>query len=311
MADALSGPRPWRRAAPTPPVRPADGPDTGAAPPGSTRRSRARTQPAATVTVAHTASGAEGPGTEAALATRFSAPSARGVARGAGKLATPVAVDYWRQVDLIRPEQLAFPVTVVGVGGIGSPVALALAKMGCPRLTLYDPDVIEPHNLPSQLYRVRDVGRPKVEALAEILRDYAPVDVTPIQAPVDGQRLEGVVISAVDSMAAREAIWRGSVRFRGVVPLYVDARMGGEVGRVLAVRPADPDQVRAYEATLYGDEAAVDDPCTAQAIVYNTLGIAALVANQVKRFARDEPVELDTILDFATLSLLTGCTTDG
>lgn len=217
-----------------------------------------------------------------------------------------LAVDYWRQVDLVRPEQLAFPVTVIGVGGVGSPVALALAKMGCPRITLYDPDLVEPHNLPNQLYRLQDVGRPKVEALAEILRLYAPLDVSPVQEAVAGQALEGVVISAVDSMAARTAIWGGSVRFRGSVPLYLDARMGGEVGRVLAVRPADPDQVRAYEATLYADEAAVEDPCTAQAIIYNTLGIAALVANQVKRFARDEPTERDTIFDFATLSLLTG-----
>src|SRR5688572_9763698 len=122
-------------------------------------------------------------------------------------------VDYWRQLDLVTPEQLRTPVTIVGAGGIGSPVALALAKMGCREIRLYDPDTIEPHNLPNQLYRLRDVGRPKVEALAEILREYTEVTVSAHLERVDGQRLDGIVISAVDSMASREAIWRGSVRF--------------------------------------------------------------------------------------------------
>lgn len=215
-------------------------------------------------------------------------------------------MDYWRQLDLAPPESLGFPITIVGVGGIGSPVALALAKMGCQRLTLYDPDTVEAHNLPNQLYRLRDLGRPKVEALAELIREYTGVEARPRQEAVAGQRLEGVVISAVDSMAARAAIWQHAVRFRGTVPLYIDARMGGQVGRLLSVRPSDPDHVRFYETTLYADEAALEDPCTAQAIIYTVLGLAALVANQVKRYARGEPIEPDILVDFATLSLISG-----
>ena len=215
-------------------------------------------------------------------------------------------IDYWRQLDILQPDDLVRPITIIGVGGIGSPVALALTKMGCRRLTLFDPDTIEPHNLPNQLYRLRDVGRPKVEALADLLREYAPVDVQPVQAAVSNQTLRGLVISAVDSMAARAQIWSACVRFRVTVDLYLDARMGAQVGRVLAVRPVDPDDVRAYETTLYTDDLASEEPCTAQAIIYSTLGIAALVARQVARFARSEPFELDTILDLATLTLVTG-----
>lgn len=215
-------------------------------------------------------------------------------------------LDYWRQTDLVRPDDLQFPITVVGVGGIGSPVALALTKMGCRRLTLYDPDVVELHNLPNQMYRSADVGRPKVEALADLLREFAPVEIQPVPEAVNGQRLNGVVISGVDSMAAREGIWRGSVRYRASVSLYIDARMGAQVCRLLTVRPADPDDVRRYEATLYSDEEATEDPCTAQAIIYTTLGSAALVAGQIKRYATGEPCEPDIIFDLATLTLLKG-----
>jgi hypothetical protein len=213
-------------------------------------------------------------------------------------------MDFWRQTDLVHPDQLGFSVTLIGAGGIGSPVALAVAKMGCRRLTLYDPDLIQPHNLPNQVYRLGDIGRPKVEALAELLGEFASPAVQAIQAAVAGQHLDGVVVSAVDSMASRERIWRDSIRYRGSVPLYIDARMGAEVCRVLTVRPCDPDDVRRYEATLFTDDLAAEAPCTAQAIIYTTFGVAALVANQIKRFARDEPLARDIVFDFVTLTVL-------
>jgi molybdopterin/thiamine biosynthesis adenylyltransferase len=215
-------------------------------------------------------------------------------------------IDYWRQADLIPPEALATPVTVIGAGGIGSPVALALAKMGCRSLTLYDPDVVEPHNLPNQFYRLRDVGRPKVEALAELLGEFAASDVRAVPETVAGQPLQGMVISGVDSMESRKRIWQESVRFRAAVPLYIDARMGAQVCRVLTVRPVDPDDVRWYEATLYPDEEANEEPCTARAIIYTALGLASLVANQVKRHALGEDYERDLLVDFATMSVLRG-----
>lgn len=214
--------------------------------------------------------------------------------------------DYWRQLDLISAEQLDFPIALIGAGGIGSPLALALAKMGCKRLALYDPDTVEAHNLPNQMYRLSDIGRPKVAALAELLTDFAPLQLDVRQERVEAQTLRGVVLSGVDSMASRSGIWQGCVRYRAGVPLYVDARMGAEVCRVLTVNPVDPDEVRAYEATLHTDEDAAEDVCTAQAIIYNTFAVAALVANQVKRYARGEPLERDVIFDLATLTLLKG-----
>ena len=213
-------------------------------------------------------------------------------------------LDFWRQTDIVKPTELRFPLTLVGAGGIGSALALAVAKMGCQTLTLVDSDRVEPHNLPNQLYRVSDLGRPKVEALRDLLADMAGVDaVRRVERIATGWQPRGVVLGAVDNMASRQAMWSG-VRFRAGVPLYIDARMGGEVCRVLTIRPADPDDVRLYESTLYDDAAASEDPCTAQAIVYTTFGVAALVANQVKRFARGESFDSDVVFDFATLTLL-------
>jgi molybdopterin/thiamine biosynthesis adenylyltransferase len=66
-------------------------------------------------------------------------------------------------------------ISIVGVGGLGAPAAMALARGGAQRLTLIDPDPVELSNLPRQvIYLESDIGAPKVEAAARRLREFAP-----------------------------------------------------------------------------------------------------------------------------------------
>ena len=65
-------------------------------------------------------------------------------------------------------------VGIAGVGGLGSAVAVALARSGFGRLILADFDVVEPSNLNRQQYFVDQIGLPKVEALRENLRRIHP-----------------------------------------------------------------------------------------------------------------------------------------
>jgi len=213
-------------------------------------------------------------------------------------------VDLYRQQDLIEPDALDTPINVIGCGGIGSFVVLALAKMGCRALAAYDDDRVEPHNIPNQAYRMGDVGRLKVEALADVVREVAGAPLRIRVERVRSQRLQGVVVTAVDTMAARREIWERGIRYRAAVPIYLDARMGAEVARILTVRPADPDDVRRYEASLHPDEEALILPCTAQAIVYTGFSIAALVAGQIKKFLTGEPLKGEVILDHKTMTFV-------
>ena len=63
---------------------------------------------------------------------------------------------------------------IAGVGGLGSAVAVALARVGIGQLILADFDVVEPSNLNRQQYFVDQLGLPKVDALTETLRRINP-----------------------------------------------------------------------------------------------------------------------------------------
>ena len=213
-------------------------------------------------------------------------------------------MDLSRQTDLVDAEALEAPITLIGCGGIGSFTALALAKMGCVHLTIFDDDLVEEHNIPNQLYRLNDIGHLKVERLADIIKSFTGIGIQARPERVQNQRLQGIVVCSVDSMEARRRIWDRSIRFKAGVAAYIDARMGAEVSRIHTVCPQDPDHVRFYEKTLYSDDEALQIPCTAQAIVYTGLGIASLVAGQVKRVAMGETCKREIIFDQKTLTFL-------
>ena len=77
-------------------------------------------------------------------------------------------------------------VGIAGVGGLGSTVAIALARVGVGELVIADFDVVEPSNLNRQQYFVDQLGEYKVEALTATLRRINPyVAVTPHRVLLD------------------------------------------------------------------------------------------------------------------------------
>ena len=63
---------------------------------------------------------------------------------------------------------------VAGLGGLGSNIALSLARVGVKKLVLADFDVVEPSNLNRQQYFVRHIGLKKIQALKELINDVNP-----------------------------------------------------------------------------------------------------------------------------------------
>lgn len=82
-------------------------------------------------------------------------------------------------------------VGIAGLGGLGSNIAVFLARLGVGRLVLVDFDTVEVSNLNRQHYTMRDLGRPKADALRDQLIEINPyldyetytTRVTPENAP--------------------------------------------------------------------------------------------------------------------------------
>jgi len=65
-------------------------------------------------------------------------------------------------------------VAIAGLGGLGSNIAVMLARIGVGHLFLVDFDIVEPSNLNRQSYYVRHLGMPKTAALKEQLEEINP-----------------------------------------------------------------------------------------------------------------------------------------
>jgi len=112
-----------------------------------------------------------------------------------------------------------------------------------------------------------------------------------VQERFQGDGATEVTICAVDSMDVRIALWR---QLHPRPALYIDARMGAEVGKLHCVGQFGSW----YEDTLYPSSEALHAPCTARATMYCASGLAAFIASQVAQYASDRPTRPELVVDF-------------
>lgn len=211
-----------------------------------------------------------------------------------------------RQRDLVPPEALAkTSCTVIGVGAIGRQVALQLAAIGVPQLQLIDFDTVEEVNLASQGFLHDDLGRPKVQATADLCQQIYPMlDVVEINDRFRRSQHEvgNVVFCCVDSIDTRRLIWQ-SVQEQ--VQFFCDGRMSGEVIRVLSV--ANEAGRSHYPTTLFSQGAAFRGTCTARSTIYTANIAAGWMIQQFTRWLRHLPVDADLQLNLLSSELSVIC----
>ena len=118
-------------------------------------------------------------------------------------------MDLVKSYDFFHPEQCTDRIHIIGCGAIGSTVAENLVRFGLTRLTLYDFDSVESHNIANQMFRDTDIGKYKVEALEDILCDINPdvkKDIKLVNKGYVGQKLSGYVFLCVDNIDLRREI---------------------------------------------------------------------------------------------------------
>lgn len=104
-------------------------------------------------------------------------------------------------------------VGIAGLGGLGSNVAISLARLGIGELVLVDFDVVEPSNLNRQQYYIRHIGMKKTEAIKELLTEINPfVKVKVVNTYLDETNIEqifedvDIVVEAFDNPVSKATI---------------------------------------------------------------------------------------------------------
>lgn len=160
-------------------------------------------------------------------------------------------------IDLEGQQKLAESrVLVLGMGGLGSPVATYLAGAGVGQLVLVDPDVVEISNLHRQfLHSTLTLGESKVESALQTLSARNPdVDYLVFDKKLDETdlleqiKLADVVVDGTDNFATRVMVNKACVATG--TPLVYGAVVGLE-GQASVFR-ADREDSPCYNC-LYAD----------------------------------------------------------
>jgi sulfur carrier protein ThiS adenylyltransferase len=113
----------------------------------------------------------------------------------------------------IREKLNAAVVAIAGLGGLGSNVAIALARAGVGRLIIADFDTVEQSNLNRQQYFIDQIGKPKVDCMIENLRRINPaVKVSGHRVKLDADNISqlfadaDVIAECFDSAIAKQMI---------------------------------------------------------------------------------------------------------
>lgn len=114
-----------------------------------------------------------------------------------------------KSYDCFQPEKSTARIHIIGCGSVGSTVAENLARCGVTNMALWDFDIVEPKNLANQMFREADIGKPKIEALSDMLREINPEITEKLQLQPkgwNGEQLSGFVFLCVDSIELRREI---------------------------------------------------------------------------------------------------------
>jgi adenylyltransferase/sulfurtransferase len=182
------------------------------------------------------------------------------------------------QIDIAGQQKLlAARVLVIGLGGLGSPVAMYLASSGVGHLTLVDHDKVDLTNLQRQIaHNTASIGEPKTASAARTLRALNPgVELTLINHKLEGAALEeaaravDVVVDTTDNFASRFAT--NAACQRAGRPLVSGAVVRFE-GQVSVFPHGGP----CYRC-LYGEEGAPDEPCSQFGVLAPATGVIGAI----------------------------------
>jgi molybdopterin/thiamine biosynthesis adenylyltransferase len=174
-------------------------------------------------------------------------------------------------------------VVIGGAGGIGSWLALLLARIGF-KIYLVDFDRVEMHNIGGQFFKVDDVSMYKTQSVNDSIQELCGTSINTINERVEENFQYGTsfMFSAFDNMKARKNLFK-SWKYRvnkpyAKTPIFIDGRLTMEQLQIFCVTEENMD---VYERDyLFNDSEVEDTACTTK----QTSHSAAMIASHMVGF---------------------------
>lgn len=159
---------------------------------------------------------------------------------------TANSLSYVKQEEIFLPETFeGYDIKLCGIGDIGLEIAIALMKMGCEKLDVYDSLLVKRSELAVSQYRCFDSRRPRVDAAYEIIADQTMKGIVR-HGLIEEVGETHVVINTNREIAERRRIWKLAKK----AGIFIDVQVEGEVGYLYCINPADAESVKLYEGEL-------------------------------------------------------------
>lgn len=215
-------------------------------------------------------------------------------------------MDYTRQTRIFNPENQKSKIRIIGVGCTGSFIALNLAKLGFDNIEVIDFDNVEAENIPNQFYREKDIGKPKVEALREIIKDFTGTEIIINNTKIDKDfifyhELNEIIILCLDNMKTRKLIYK---KVKDIPIMLIDTRMGGEGFQIYTADLTKDNERENLAKRLTAST--METPCGEKSVIYTILSIASETCNIVKMIDKDEAYPTTLKREMKTYKFLGG-----
>lgn len=190
-------------------------------------------------------------------------------------------------------------IVLAGVGGIGSNMAVILAKLNPSAIYIFDNDIVESFNLAGQFYSNEDIGKPKVEALAASVNkytNYSSIFALNRRFMTGEEVIADIMICGFDNMRARKdffASWKSHVMAlseeRRKDCLFIDGRLTADEFQIFCMTGADSFYMNDYVNNyLFSDYEAQRETCSYKQTGFLADMIGAFMVNLVVNFCANQ-----------------------
>ena len=198
-------------------------------------------------------------------------------------------MNFTHQMEIFNPNDYNTKVVIIGAGSTGSHLAFILSKMGINDMMVIDDDKIEITNIPHQHYRISDIGKFKVDALKEIIKDFSNIDIKTDKNRIDENSninlgINTIFISCVDTLKSRKILLE---HLEDSHNIFIDTRFGSEGYSINIIDLFNDNEVENYMNNLT-NQPVKKTPCGEKGIIYSIDSLSSETANIVKKIIMGE-----------------------